>query len=383
MEGHRGGWWFYPLASLVGMFPWSLLLIPIVGWVWKHRSGDSRSPIIQLGCVWYAVYVFVFSLAQTKLPSYITPCYPGLALLIGGFLSDWRQHRLALSKAWLITGAVVYATVGLAITIGLMWLARQHAIPKLTYHGLWGIGFVAVAVCLLLQLRTVYAKEVSQYPGSPHPLPLFHKNGRGGNFGFWIGSESQGLWSVNAILTATLLFLGGFHGFALPVLSAHRSDLMSVLKLDALEERDMLQEPVKWCSARTIEPSWVFYLQKPIEELHANIEELIAQPEHPSNGNLSEIVERMKSPPVHLIVHQRDREQWLTKLAASGIEVEALQDFQGFLKPDRISVLRSKSEFDGAQASSIATSDAARALRAEKTAKISSPIQTSPNPTQR
>ena len=28
MEGHQGGPWYYPMAALVGLFPWSLLLIP-------------------------------------------------------------------------------------------------------------------------------------------------------------------------------------------------------------------------------------------------------------------------------------------------------------------------------------------------------------------
>ena len=93
MEGHRGGWWFYPAASLVGLFPWSLMLFPIGLWVSKHVRKSIASPAIQLGLIWMGVYMAVFSIAKTKLPSYITPCYPGAALLIGGFLSHLEIGR--------------------------------------------------------------------------------------------------------------------------------------------------------------------------------------------------------------------------------------------------------------------------------------------------
>ncbi len=45
MEGHRGGWWFYPAASLVGLFPWSMLLIPIAIWTYERLGHHEKSSI--------------------------------------------------------------------------------------------------------------------------------------------------------------------------------------------------------------------------------------------------------------------------------------------------------------------------------------------------
>ncbi len=36
MEGHSGGIWYYPMAILLGVFPWSLLLIPILMWTYRN-----------------------------------------------------------------------------------------------------------------------------------------------------------------------------------------------------------------------------------------------------------------------------------------------------------------------------------------------------------
>ncbi len=92
MEGHGGGFWYYPMAALVGLFPNTLLLLPIAIWCvrssnfWSARSSDYR-----LGAIWVVVYMLVFSAASTKLPSYITPCYVGAAILFGGFYRNWQQ----------------------------------------------------------------------------------------------------------------------------------------------------------------------------------------------------------------------------------------------------------------------------------------------------
>src|SRR5207245_11270297 len=39
---------------------------------------------------WFAVYFVFFSLAGTKLPNYILPVYPPLAILTARFLQRWR-----------------------------------------------------------------------------------------------------------------------------------------------------------------------------------------------------------------------------------------------------------------------------------------------------
>ena len=49
-----------------------------------------------LAVCWIGVYVILFSLARTKLPSYVTPCYPALALLVGDYIDRWSRQAAAV-----------------------------------------------------------------------------------------------------------------------------------------------------------------------------------------------------------------------------------------------------------------------------------------------
>ena len=84
MEGHGGSpLFYYPIALLVGTFPWSVLAIPLLLALREvARERPYRPALTLLGC-WVGVYVVVFSAAQTKLPSYVTPTYPAIATCPG------------------------------------------------------------------------------------------------------------------------------------------------------------------------------------------------------------------------------------------------------------------------------------------------------------
>jgi 4-amino-4-deoxy-L-arabinose transferase-like glycosyltransferase len=76
----RGGPWYYFIPVLVlGFFPWTLLLPAIAQRLWK-RSGDSDRVFLVL---WAIVPFLFFSLSASKLPHYILPIFPALAILAG------------------------------------------------------------------------------------------------------------------------------------------------------------------------------------------------------------------------------------------------------------------------------------------------------------
>jgi 4-amino-4-deoxy-L-arabinose transferase-like glycosyltransferase len=230
MEGHSGGWWFYPLACLVGLFPWSMLLIPIAGWTGSHWSGRPCSPWTRLGALWLGTYILMFSLAQTKLPSYITPGYPGAAILIGGMLADWRSGRERLTRAWQLFGAAVFVGVGLVIGLAIAYLATQSNLPALRYQGCWGAGFLLIGLLF----------AIGYFDRVPAMMPPL-------------------------ILVSALIFAGGIFGVASSAVDRHRRDLNAMLALPATDEG--VEIPAKaWRSLRAIEPSWVYYLGQPIEE---------------------------------------------------------------------------------------------------------------------
>lgn len=307
MEGHRGGWWFYPAASLVGLFPWSLLLVPIGMWTAGHFRRTEFSPMVKLGLIWLSTYIVVFSLAKTKLPSYITPGYPGAALLIGGFLSQWRIGQLVLSKLWLAAGAMVFFVVGTSIAGGLYYASVSGALPNMASHAIWSIGLVLVGVALV---STILRGRQDRMP--------------------------------NFILAASVLFLAGMFGFAAPELSRHREDLETVLRHKDFTNEVGSSESTRWCSVRAIEPSWVYYLGTTIHEYAMNGDIGDSDFIRRNEGDLQAVFSVVNVPSGRLVVTASEIERWRGLFAEKfNLSLSTATEFSAFLKDDRIAILKS------------------------------------------
>src|SRR5262249_43995344 len=90
MESHHGSILYYPIAILVGFFPWSIFAGPtILDVVRRIRSRAAWSDACVLLACWIIVIVGFFTLAGTKLPNYVLPAYPALALLTACVLHRW------------------------------------------------------------------------------------------------------------------------------------------------------------------------------------------------------------------------------------------------------------------------------------------------------
>ena len=167
MEGHGGTLllypltvlFYYPLTILVGMRPWSLLIVPaamdVVGRV--RRRDAWWAGYVFLAC-WVGVYVVAFSVVRTKLPSYMTPIYPALALGMGAFVHHWVTRRsMAPEKS--VTDALRLMTgVGVVIVVALpavMFAVQDLAIlrPE-AWLGLLGLIPLAGAVLTLKLFRS-------------------------------------------------------------------------------------------------------------------------------------------------------------------------------------------------------------------------------------
>jgi 4-amino-4-deoxy-L-arabinose transferase-like glycosyltransferase len=106
MDANQGPPWFY-LAHVAALdHPWLFAFVPTGLWAWKCR----QEPLVRLALCWSVGVLGAFSLAATKLPWYVVPAYPALALLIGGALDQLtaapRTARL-LGGAWALLGLLV------------------------------------------------------------------------------------------------------------------------------------------------------------------------------------------------------------------------------------------------------------------------------------
>jgi 4-amino-4-deoxy-L-arabinose transferase-like glycosyltransferase len=225
MENHSGTIFFYPITLLVGFFPWSIFAIPLaIDTALQIRRNDRIHPGYLFCACWIGVYIALFSLAGTKLPSYVTPCYPALALLVGDYIDRWSRQRAAVAGGWLTVAFACLVLVGIGVAVGVP-LAAKQLLPGEEWLGF--IGLIPVAggiVCLgFLAVRSSFA--------------------------------AAGTLGMTAIAFATLLFAVG-------VQRVDRHQTSQEL-LDAIFSRS--SQP-HIASYSVLEPSWVFYGGQPIHE---------------------------------------------------------------------------------------------------------------------
>ncbi|MEK6718455.1 MAG: glycosyltransferase family 39 protein [candidate division NC10 bacterium] len=87
VSSHAGPIWFYLPVVLIGFFPWSGFL-PRALWhavtvARRRESGEPAGRLLIVCACWVAGVFLFFSLAGTKLPSYLFPAFPAMALLAG------------------------------------------------------------------------------------------------------------------------------------------------------------------------------------------------------------------------------------------------------------------------------------------------------------
>ena len=212
MEHHRGPFFYYLIAIVVGFFPWSLFLGPSAVHV-KSKWQDFRegNPYRLLIC-WLVTHIGFFSLAATKLPNYIVPVYPALALLIGVCLDDWLSGRQELPfwlvrRAWIaaivvglafmvvlpivalkfLGGAALLGLIGLPLIFGggLAWWWQRRAEPQRA-----AATFAVMAACFSLAVFAGGTVEVDRHQTSEVFARVVHRHTGGAtaiirSFGYW------------------------------------------------------------------------------------------------------------------------------------------------------------------------------------------------------
>lgn len=162
MENHSGPPIYYVAALLVGFFPWSIFAIPFVlDLVRSMKSDATQIDARTFAVCWVAVVIGLFTLASTKLPSYITPCYPAVALLMGDFLHRLSRGEARIANFWPYLAYAVLGVVGLAVAIAIPTVATQF-VPGIGWLGLIGLVLLAGAIAASLCWRQRLAGRSAQ-----------------------------------------------------------------------------------------------------------------------------------------------------------------------------------------------------------------------------
>jgi 4-amino-4-deoxy-L-arabinose transferase-like glycosyltransferase len=153
MEGHNGPIIYYVPAVLIGMFPWSVFLpLAIFDAVRQFRRTEREHSSLRIIVCWAGLYLGFFSLASTKLPSYVLPAYPALAILIAVFLERWINAPKEFSPFWVRFGLGSLALVGIGLCVALPIVA-YYLLPGEYWLGAIGLAPLAGGLALLWQYR--------------------------------------------------------------------------------------------------------------------------------------------------------------------------------------------------------------------------------------
>jgi 4-amino-4-deoxy-L-arabinose transferase-like glycosyltransferase len=121
---HEKPAWFYLPGLVLGMLPWTLLLVPMVAYLCKSGRRWSRRRPAGLGFFVLAVLwcLAFFSLSGCKRVGYILPAFPTLAMGLGTYLTrafPWRSVRTAWAVSAVVTTVVLFGAIH-------FWLPDYH-----------------------------------------------------------------------------------------------------------------------------------------------------------------------------------------------------------------------------------------------------------------
>jgi dolichol-phosphate mannosyltransferase len=222
---HEKPAWFYLPSLLLGMLPWSLLLVPMIPYFLRKslRTGRRRPAALGIFVLGFGWCLLFFSLSGCKRQGYILPAFPLLALIIGTFATHglpWRRwmtassHRLGhrwarrlagagfamgLTLAWAaalvgLTGWLEAAFLALAFGVAglFVWASSKHAPAWTSWVNCTAIMFVVLLLGQRAWLPAYHDRfglrrqvEISSEYEQEEPLPILSYPKRWDSIGFY------------------------------------------------------------------------------------------------------------------------------------------------------------------------------------------------------
>ena len=162
---HSQPFWYYLVVVALAMMPWTVVAVralidgiqtSVAEWRLRHsriatpcasRTGDAFPEFLVL---WALIPIVFFSFSQSKLPGYILPSIPPIAILTGDFL--FRRRQLGLNR-WLLFAHAVLCGIMTVTVLLLPWFVAHGAqIPPA--HPLIAALVAASGAALLILIVT-------------------------------------------------------------------------------------------------------------------------------------------------------------------------------------------------------------------------------------
>jgi 4-amino-4-deoxy-L-arabinose transferase-like glycosyltransferase len=146
VHNHPGPFTYYVPVLLAGLFPWSGLLLPALA---TTRPRRERLDLFLL--LWLLLPLAFFSLAGSKLPGYVLPCLPPLALLMGRAAARFAAGEDE-GPAWAGRRATAVAGLVLASLVAAgPFVLRSQGEPA--WRSVVPVGLWALLIALMVSRR--------------------------------------------------------------------------------------------------------------------------------------------------------------------------------------------------------------------------------------
>ena len=154
MKGHKreGAWYYFVVLLIPGIMPWLGVLPQSLAAGFKRQAGVFQPRLMLL--IWAAFIFCFFSYSTSKLPGYIVPVFPALALLTAVFLES-ASHRQRMLAAGVLVLLGLVVLVGVPVALATIRARDEAHLAALQGYQPWvmAAGFLALAGGVLALLH--------------------------------------------------------------------------------------------------------------------------------------------------------------------------------------------------------------------------------------
>ena len=258
ISSHSGPIYFYMPVILAGFFPWVAFL------PYGFYRGLKEKSLYQFTILWFTVVLIFFSIAKTKLPNYILPLFPAMAIMAGLAINELIEKRM--KRSWLYGCCGILIAVSLVIAAVLLFLP-SHTTGDIVLPGFlfWSMSmcFLAIAVFSYLLIKGKYS-----------------------------------LFSIGGIASATIILLVLLRVYGVPPANIY---LQKTLYQYSVYARDNLDSEGVLATYEINQPSIAFYSRKKILKIE-------------SEQGIKELSKLSESKKIFVITNRQNMEKLQTRL---------------------------------------------------------------------
>jgi 4-amino-4-deoxy-L-arabinose transferase-like glycosyltransferase len=152
VSSHASPWWFYVPVTVIGLFPWTHVAMAGVQTFYqafRTKQPTAETPktlptnnlaFVAMALGWFGLVFLFFTMAKTKLLTYLLPGMGAWSVVLGWTLAQWYHHESIVPR-WLLTYETkvlswLLGTVLLLMGGSALWMTRNPAHLPNALHAL-------------------------------------------------------------------------------------------------------------------------------------------------------------------------------------------------------------------------------------------------------